>query len=59
MAALPPVFTAVYDAMVLCDVNDINQHDGETPAERIASETFMDDFTSCMDKKMDDRLFLP
>jgi hypothetical protein len=46
---VPPAFT-VYDGMVLCGVNDNNESEGDTPAVRIASDLFGDDFAICMDK---------
>jgi hypothetical protein len=46
---VPPAFT-VYDGMVLCGVNDDNEFEGGTPADRIASDLFGDDFATCMDK---------
>jgi hypothetical protein len=45
----PPVFT-VRDAMIVCGVNNINLFDGDTPAQRIATDLFGDDFATCMDK---------
>jgi hypothetical protein len=49
IANVPVVFT-VYDAMVACGVNDADNFDGETPAVRIATDLFGDDFATCMDK---------
>ena len=53
-----PVFT-VYDAMIACGVDDAqnNRFNGDTQAERLSSELFIDDFHTCMDltnKDMDD-----
>jgi hypothetical protein len=46
---VPPAFT-VYDGMVLCGVNDDNEFEGDTPAVRIVSDLFGDNFATCMDK---------
>jgi len=51
--ALPPVFT-VLDAMIAADVNDADNFNGMSSAERIAVDIFDDDFNSCMDKTYDD-----
>ena len=42
----------VYDAMVLCGVDDVARFNGDTASERIATEMFDDDFRSCVDKTM-------
>ena len=52
-AALPPVFT-VFDAMVLSGVNDADNFHDRSSAERIATDIFEDDFTTCMDKTLMD-----
>jgi hypothetical protein len=46
---VPPAFI-VYDGMVLCGVNDDAEFKGDTPAVRIASDLFGDDFATCMNK---------
>jgi hypothetical protein len=46
---VPPAFP-VYDGMVLCGVNDDTKFEGDTPAVRIASDLFGDDYATCMDK---------
>jgi hypothetical protein len=40
----------VYDTMVACGVNDTDNFDGDTPAVRMATDLFGDDFATCMDK---------
>jgi hypothetical protein len=40
----------VYDAIVACGVNDADHFDGDTPAVRMATDLFGDDFATCMDK---------
>ena len=52
MAALPPPLNTVYNAMILCGVDDNANFNGETAAQRIAAEVFDDDFASCMDKTL-------
>ena len=52
-AALPPVFT-VHDAMVAAGVNDADNYNGRSSAQRIAADIFDDDFSSCMDKTHED-----
>ena len=42
----------VYDAMVLCGIDDAARYHGDTACVRIATEMFDDDFNSCMDKTM-------
>jgi len=49
MAAVPPAFT-VRDAMVACGVDDAALFQGQTAAQRIATDIFDDNFDSCMDK---------
>ena len=48
-AAPPPVFT-VRQAMALCGLNDVQQWNRQTAAQRIASEVFADDFSLVMVK---------
>ena len=36
--------------MIACGVNHINVFVGDTPAFRLATDMFSDDFTTCMDK---------
>ena len=52
-AALPPVFT-VYDAMIAVGVDDTDNYNGQSSAERLAEDLFDNDFTTCMDKSHDD-----
>jgi hypothetical protein len=47
-----PVISTVYDAMVACGVNDAGDFNGDTPAVRIATDLFGDDFATCMDKSL-------
>ena len=42
----------VYDAMVLCGIDDAARYHGDTACVRIVTEMFDDDFNSCMDKTM-------
>ena len=49
MAAHAPVFT-VLDAITLCGVNSNVLFNGDTQAQRIATEIFDDDHQSVMDK---------
>ena len=37
-------------AMASCGINDVAMFNGRTAAERIATETFGDEFHTCMDK---------
>ena len=53
VVALPPVFT-VFDAMVKSGVNANNNFQDRSSAERIATDIFEDDFTTCMDKTFKD-----
>ena len=49
-AALPPLFPlTVYDAMVVCGVNDVTQFHGQTAAVRIAQDIFGDSFNAVME----------
>ena len=41
---------SVLDAMILSGINNVDQFNGQTPAERMATEIFDDDFESCIDK---------
>ena len=52
MTAAPaqlPVFT-IRDAMIACGMHGVHLFDGETQAQRFATEVFDNDFTACMDK---------
>ena len=49
MAGLPPVYT-VHDAMIAAGVNDADNFNGQSSAERLAEDLFDDEFTTCMDK---------
>ena len=40
----------VLDAMVICEIDNNAQYNGNTQAERIASDVFDDDFQTCIDK---------
>jgi hypothetical protein len=40
----------VRDAMTECGVNNANLFEGETPAQRITTDLFGDEFATCMDK---------
>ena len=48
-AAAPPVNT-VLDAVIACGVDNNALFDGDTAAERIATDLFDDDYVSAMDK---------
>ena len=52
-AQLPPVYT-VHDAMVAAGVNDNDNYQGQSSAERLAEDLFGDDFLTCMDKTHED-----
>ena len=52
-AVLPQVFT-IHDAMVASGVDDTDNFDGQSSAERLAEDLFGDDFTACMDKTHED-----
>ena len=43
----------VRQAMVNCGVSDTAFFNGETPAERLASEVFADDFDTCCKEARD------
>ena len=49
----PPAFT-VFDAMVQCGVDNVNLFNGDTAAERMAADIFGDNFSSCMDKTVEE-----
>ena len=49
--AAPAAFT-VLDAIIACGVDNAIQHNGNTAAERIATDIFNDDFQTCMDKDL-------
>jgi hypothetical protein len=40
----------LHDAMVACGVNDTDNFDDDTPARRMATDLFGDDYATCMDK---------
>ena len=44
----------VYDAMVLCGIDDNELFDGRTKAQRIATGVFSDDFNTCMVETMEE-----
>ena len=46
---LPPVFT-VHGAMVAAGVDDTDNFDGQSSAERLSEDLFDDEFLACMDK---------
>jgi uncharacterized membrane protein YgcG len=48
-----PVFT-VHDAMIQCGVNNVAMFGGLTAAQRLASDAFGDEFTTCMDKTFEE-----
>ena len=50
---LPPVFT-VHDAMVAAGVDDTDNFNGQSSAERLAEDLFNDEFLACMDKSHKD-----
>src|SRR5210317_1853701 len=52
-AAAPPTYD-VKDAMIKCGISNTNNYAGTSPAERIATQIFDDDFQSCMDLQMDE-----
>jgi len=52
-AALPPVFT-VFDTMVLSGANDADNFQGRSSAQRIATDIFVNDFNTSMDKTYKD-----
>ena len=45
-----PMIYTVREAMRECGVNDNDNFDGKTPAQRLAEDIFSDDFATCMDK---------
>lgn len=49
MAAIPPTFT-VREALTLCGVDNETIYNGETQAQRLATNIFSDDFLVCIDK---------
>ena len=49
MAAVPQAFTVI-DAINQIGITDGTLFNGATKAQRIATELFDDDFTSCLDK---------
>ena len=42
----------VFDAIVACGVDNATRFNGNTAAERIATDIFDDDFSTCMDKEL-------
>ena len=40
--------------MILCGVNDTDQHQGMTLAQRFATDIFSDSFTMCLDKSVEE-----
>ena len=52
-AAAPPVHT-VEQAMILCGLSDAEFWNDMSPAERVADELFDNDFSTCMDMKMEE-----
>jgi len=46
--------SSVFDAMVLCGIDNVDLHDGQTKAQRIATGVFSDDFNTCMVETMED-----
>jgi hypothetical protein len=55
-AIIPPAVPAftIRDAMIACGVNDADLFDGDTPAARIATDLFGDDYATCMDKSFEE-----
>ncbi|CAJ1937314.1 unnamed protein product [Cylindrotheca closterium] len=51
MAAAIPVFT-IYDAMILCQIPDTGNFQGQTDAQRMAEELFDNDFGTAMTKSI-------
>ena len=51
--ALPPIFT-VYDTMIAAGVNDTDNFNGQSSAERFAKDLFNNNFEDCMDKTFKD-----
>ena len=49
-----PRFYTVKDAMVLCGLDDTDQHQGRSQAERFASDIFSDAFDMCLDKTVEE-----
>ena len=45
----PHIFN-LCDAMIACGVNNVDAFLGDTPAFRLATDIFGNDFTTCMDK---------
>ena len=52
-ANAPQTYT-VSDAMVSCGINNTDQYQGETLAQRFATDILSDSFAMCMDKTMDE-----
>jgi hypothetical protein len=53
---IPPIVPAftVHDAMISCGINNIDLYDGDTPAERIATDLFGDVYATCTDKSFEE-----
>ena len=49
-----PQFYTVKDAMVLCGLDDTDQHQGQSQAERFAADIFIDSFDMCLDKTVEE-----
>ena len=55
MAEVPaPVVISVRQQLVTCGMNDTPSFNGQSDAERVASEAFMDDYHTAMDKDWSD-----
>ena len=44
----------VRDAMILCGLIDTDQRQGQTPAQRFATDIFSDSFDMCLDKTIEE-----
>ena len=49
----PPAYT-VRDAMILCGLDDRELYEGQTPAQRFATDIFSDSFNMCLDKSIEE-----
>ena len=49
----PQIYT-VRDAMVICGLNDTDQFNGMTPAQRFAADIFSNSFVMCLDKTVEE-----
>ena len=52
-ANAPPVYT-VRDAMVLCGINNRDLYQGQTAAQRFATDIFSNSFNMCLDKSIEE-----